>query len=120
MNRAVAGLAVLNEPPNFQTAFLVSGLTVTTSGFPGIGKMHAVMPIPAEDPYLVQYWQAGPFDSPGRHATEREYYLQAVVHPAGDANTVPLVVTKWYWFKARGGQASGVVGNFHEFQWQAA
>jgi hypothetical protein len=120
MQRSVAGLAILPLPPIVGLPFLLEGLTVGLSGVPGVGTMHAISLTPAYEPDMVQYWQAGPFDSPGRHALGNEFRLVGIERPFDDEDTALLTIGKYYWFRARGGQDSGEVGNFHEFQWQAA
>lgn len=120
MQRSVAELPFNSLPPITGIPFFMEGLMVGLSGVPGIGRMHAISVTPAYQPDMVQYWQAGPFDSPGRHALGNEFLLLGIERPFDDEDTAALTIGKYYWFRARGGQDSGEVGNFHEFQWQAA
>lgn len=55
-------------------------------------------------PYCIQYWRAGPFDTPGHRAMGPEYRLKQNETDPGDSykwTDYPPVQGKWYWYKCR-------------------
>lgn len=63
-----------------------------------------------------EFFQAGPYDSPGRQPIDGEWRLVEIVAEDTDAETDALTTGKYYWFKGRTMLNSGKVGNFFRTQ----
>ncbi|MBA7661149.1 hypothetical protein ES703_69162 [subsurface metagenome] len=68
-------------------------------------------------PDILEAWQAGPYNSPGRVALEKEYrYYNFKTPGVGTIFKVMSSDNKWYWLKMRMGDFSGVVSPFQTRQ----
>lgn len=116
VQRGMIPLAIQTDPPLLGRPFCILGLSSAAGGGAGYYKIKTALRTGIDEPELIQYWQAGPYDSPGRHALKGEFRLVGVERPASDYMTGLLIIGKWYWFQVRGGMDTGEVGNFHELQ----
>lgn len=107
------GLAILFDPPSTHRSEFPSSYSVW-SDVPG--NLHADLAYPVLNPGCdgVEYWVAGPYDSPGRRAIEPEYRFELVrlVPQASGAQWVQTPYNKWYWVKARFIWLPGYTGNY--------
>lgn len=119
VQRGMIPLSILNDPPDLGVPFYVDQLVVgpgTPIGFTQAALGNIGDP---DRPDLIQYWRAGPFASPGRHATTKEFRLEDVERPASPWTFADLTPGTYWWFRARGGQDTGEIGTWFEVPFAA-
>lgn len=107
------GLAIAAVPPVVKIGAVPSSYAVWSTG---VDTIHADLhyTVSVYGPDGVEYWMAGPYDSPGRRALENEYRFQVARFQAAasEASWVQTPVDKWYWVKGRFLWLPGYTGNY--------
>lgn len=112
LNRAFMGLGIMVMPPASIDEVLAESMTLEWRDGVQKVRMKLIITVGTGDVDWIQYFKAGPYNSPGRHAIEGEWrYLdrKAAGTYLYDADVVP---GKWYWYRGRWFLDEGVVGNF--------
>ena len=110
MTRLVCGLSMNTSPPIGNPR--VCAVAIRCS-YDNVEKKVTVgldyLPI-GDSPSFMQVYRAGPYTSPGRRAWKQDYRIKAVVAGGGDYEDGDTETGKWYWYKARTADQSGIVG----------
>lgn len=111
------GLAIATEPPAAHKGEMPEYFNVWSDA---AGNLHTDLHYDWWDTKSdgVEYWIAGPYNSPGRRAREPEYRFKIaqLVPSFSEAEWAQSPIDKWYWVKSRFLWLPGYTGNYWERQ----